>query len=288
MAIDKEKTKSAENPINTDIEETEGSIESTEDSDSTEISESTDVKMDLIVHLNELRTRLIIFISTLLFFSIAAYLFNKPILTFVNSFIDVNLVLLSPAEGIFTTIKLSFYCGLLLSVPMFIYQTIKFVMPALSKKQKRYVAVISLIVPILFFTGVVFSLRLVIPFSLAFFLSFLPSDLVAPMISFEKYISYVFKVVVVFGLIFLEPLVIISVIQFKLISIRKLSKLRPYFIVINMIFAAIITPPDVVSQILMALPMLLFFELGLLVSKILFAKRIKRDAEANAAEETEA
>lgn len=231
------------------------------------------VKMAFTEHLDELRTRLIISISTLLVLSVIPYVFHEEILKFIKSLADIDLISISPAEGMFSTIKLSFYCGILLSLPVFIYQTLKFVIPALSKKERKFIIIATFISVILFNLGVFFSIKFAVPFMLSFFIGFLPSDIVQSLISYDKYISFIFRLVIVFGIIFLEPLIIVSVVKLGIISIKKLSKLRPYFIIVNLIFAAIITPPDIVSQIIMAIPLMIFFEIGLIVSRILLYKK---------------
>ncbi|ACN98126.1 twin arginine-targeting protein translocase TatC [Sulfurihydrogenibium azorense Az-Fu1] len=233
-------------------------------------------------HLAELRTRLIrivlaLIIGTVIAFTKANYIFEllkQPLLK-VNP--NLKLYFLSPTEPFFTAFKISFLAGFILVSPFVFYQIWKFIEPALYEHEKK------LAVPFVFFTtlffaiGCLFSFYLVLPIAIGFFINFGNIQLGAEAIfSVKEYISFVLRMILAFGLTFELPVVLSLLARLGLVTPEFLQKARPYFIVIAFIVAAVLTPtPDVFSQLMLAIPLILFYEISIIIAKILYPKSTK-------------
>ncbi|MDM7273914.1 twin-arginine translocase subunit TatC [Sulfurihydrogenibium azorense] len=233
-------------------------------------------------HLVELRTRLIrivlaLIIGTVIAFTKANYIFEllkQPLLK-VNP--NLKLYFLSPTEPFFTAFKISFLAGFILVSPFVFYQIWKFIEPALYEHEKK------LAVPFVFFTtlffaiGCLFSFYLVLPIAIGFFINFGNIQLGAEAIfSVKEYISFVLRMILAFGLTFELPVVLSLLARLGLVTPEFLQKIRPYFIVIAFIVAAVLTPtPDVFSQLMLAIPLILFYEISIIMAKILYPKSTK-------------
>ncbi|MFN4306375.1 twin-arginine translocase subunit TatC [Sulfurihydrogenibium azorense] len=233
-------------------------------------------------HLAELRTRLIrivlaLIIGTVIAFTKANYIFEllkQPLLK-VNP--NLKLYFLSPTEPFFTAFKISFLAGFILVSPFVFYQIWKFIEPALYEHEKK------LAVPFVFFTtlffaiGCLFSFYLVLPIAIGFFINFGNIQLGAEAIfSVKEYISFVLRMILAFGLTFELPVVLSLLARLGLVTPEFLQKIRPYFIVIAFIVAAVLTPtPDVFSQLMLAIPLILFYEISIIIAKILYPKSTK-------------
>ncbi|MFN3787792.1 MAG: twin-arginine translocase subunit TatC [Sulfurihydrogenibium azorense] len=233
-------------------------------------------------HLAELRTRLIrivlaLIIGTVIAFTKANYIFEllkQPLLK-VNP--NLKLYFLSPTEPFFTAFKISFLAGFILVSPFVFYQIWKFIEPALYEHEKK------LAVPFVFFTtlffaiGCLFSFYLVLPIAIEFFINFGNIQLGAEAIfSVKEYISFVLRMILAFGLTFELPVVLSLLARLGLVTPEFLQKIRPYFIVIAFIVAAVLTPtPDVFSQLMLAIPLILFYEISIIMAKILYPKSTK-------------
>ncbi|MFN3978238.1 MAG: twin-arginine translocase subunit TatC [Sulfurihydrogenibium azorense] len=233
-------------------------------------------------HLAELRTRLIrivlaLIIGTVIAFTKANYIFEllkQPLLK-VNP--NLKLYFLSPTEPFFTAFKISFLAGFILVSPFVFYQIWKFIEPALYEHEKK------LAVPFVFFTtlffaiGCLFSFYLVLPIAIGFFINFGNIQLGAEAIfSVKEYISFVLRMILAFGLTFELPVVLSLLARLGLVTPEFLQKIRPYFIVIAFIVAAVLTPtPDVFSQLMLAIPLILFYEISIIMAKILYPKSTK-------------
>jgi len=233
-------------------------------------------------HLAELRTRLIrivlaLIIGTVIAFTKANYIFEllkQPLLK-VNP--NLKLYFLSPTEPFFTAFKISFLAGFILVSPFVFYQIWKFIEPALYEHEKK------LAVPFVFFTtlffaiGCLFSFYLVLPIAIGFFINFGNIQLGAEAIfSVKEYISFVLRIILAFGLTFELPVVLSLLARLGLVTPEFLQKIRPYFIVIAFIVAAVLTPtPDVFSQLMLAIPLILFYEISIIIAKILYPKSTK-------------
>lgn len=182
-----------------------------------------------------------------------------------------------PVEGFMVYIKTSLLFGLLITSPWVIWQVWAFVSAGLYNKEKRYVHIVSPISAVLFITGALFFMLLVAPQMMGFLIRFDAALGVRSFWSLQKYINMVFALTLVFGVAFQMPIAIVSAERLGLVSLQALTKNRPFVILGLVIVAAMATPPDVVSQISLAIPLYGLYEASILICKI-WRKRAKTQA----------
>ena len=223
-------------------------------------------------HLLELRARLLKFI---ILFSILVVI-GIPFASEIYSFVAKPLISLLPdgstmiatevASPFMAPIKLVIYVALLLSMPWLFYQTWLFISPGLYKNEKKFTAPLMLSTVILFFGGVSFAFFIVCPIIFKFFIGMAP-DSIRVMTDIDQYLSFIFKLVFAFGIAFEIPIATILLVNSGITSKSSLVKARPYLIVLFLIIGMLLTPPDVFSQLFLAIPMWTLFEIGILFSK---------------------
>lgn len=182
-------------------------------------------------------------------------------------------------EAFFTRVYVAFVAGLFLASPAIFYQIWAFVAPGLYEEEKRWILPIALLSAIFFVAGAVFCYFIVFPFAFNFFISYsTPEIVITPKVS--DYLNFVIKLLLAFGLIFEMPIFTFFLARLGIITAAMMRKFRRYAIVAIFILAAILTPPDVVSQLLMAMPMLLLYEASIWVA-VLFGKRKSGESSQN-------
>ncbi len=229
--------------------------------------EKKETVMNLTGHLDELRKRIIIAVIAVVVGTIVAFSYVDFIRETIIRPAEGNLVFIGVAEAFMTNIKIAIITGVLLAFPIILYQVWSFVLPGLDSKERKLVFLFVAASLLLFTIGVSFAFFIIIPISIGFFLGF-ETEAISAMISFGNYISYISGVIFAFGLVFQMPVAVFLLSKLGLISAAFLKKYRTHALVVIFILAAIITPPDVISQILMAIPMLLLYEISILVAKI--------------------
>ncbi|HCO39069.1 MAG: twin-arginine translocase subunit TatC [Aquificota bacterium] len=229
--------------------------------------------MPLTEHLRELRSRLIksiiaFLIGTGVAFYFASYIFEILKEPVKRSYPKVELITLSPTEPLFILLKISVVFGFILSSPVILYQLWRFVEPALYPNEKRLIIPLTFFSIILFLLGGAFSYFLALPMALKFLLGIGLSQLQAtPFLSVDLYISFLLKMIIGFGIAFELPVFIFLLQRAGIVSEEQLKAFRKYFIVIAFVAGALIAP-DVTTQILMAVPLILLYEISLLVGKL--------------------
>ena len=229
--------------------------------------------MPLIDHLRELRSRLIK--STLAFlvgvgiaFYWASYIFELLKEPVKRSYPQVELITLSPTEPLFILFKISIVFGFIIASPVIFYQLWRFVEPALYPNEKRFVIPITLFSILLFIIGVLFSYFVVLPMALKFLIGIGFSQLQAkPFLSVDLYISFLLKMIIGFGIAFEMPVLLFLLQRAGVVSENQLKSFRKYFIVIAFVVGALIAP-DVATQVLMAIPLIILYEVSILVGKL--------------------
>jgi sec-independent protein translocase protein TatC len=231
-------------------------------------------------HLEELRIRLFLALGGLLLAIIICLIpfFFNYIRTFIfyphNKVMpELTLIVLAPADPFIVYMKMATIAGLILSSPWIFYQLWMFVAAGLYPKERRYIHLAVPFSAILFVTGALFFLYIVAPISLRFFLHFGEFIDVTPSWTLQKYISFITMLMLVFGIGFQTPIAIFFLNRTGLVSIEALHRSRKYVLLLIVIIAAIATPPDVVSQITLAIPLYLLFELGILLSHLAGRKK---------------
>ncbi len=239
-----------------------------------------DTTMSLGDHLEELRSRLLYALAGLAIGAILGLFFGRYIIAFVRlPYVSVmgegaNLQTLAPAEGFTSYIKISLVAGLLVSSPWVFYHIWMFVAAGLYPKERKYVYIAAPFSAALFVCGAVFFLVIVAPLALSFFLKINTwVNLGSDYWTFMNYIAFITHLMLVFGIAFQTPIAIFFLNKTGLVSLKALSASRKYVILVIVIAAAMATPPDVVSQIALAIPLYLLFELGILLSYIASRKK---------------
>jgi sec-independent protein translocase protein TatC len=237
----------------------------------------------LISHLLELRTRLLrAFVAVLIAFIPCAYYSNA-----LFDFLSTPLVSkLPPGQKLIATtvtatftapLKLAFAAGLLIAMPYVLFQIWAFVAPGLYRKEKRFAVPLLVTAIVLFYIGVAFSYFFVFPMVFRFFVATTPHN-VQLMADINNYIQFALTLFVAFGVAFETPVAVVLLVLTNLVTLQKLRAVRGYVLILVFIIAAILTPPDVMSQTSMAVPMYLLYEGGILFAAILVRGRVPEPA----------
>ena len=181
----------------------------------------------------------------------------------------INMIATGPVAPFFVSLKATGAVAVVLSFPVIIYQMWAFVAPGLYSYEKRLVLPLVLSTYILFLVGIAFAYFLVVPNVFRFMLNFTPEGVMA-MPDMDSYLTFLFTVFFAFGLAFEVPVVVIVLVKMGVLTVDQLTESRPYVVVGAFVVAAIITPPDIVSQIMLAVPMCILYEVG-----IWFSRRIE-------------
>jgi sec-independent protein translocase protein TatC len=260
-----------------------------------------DLKMPITEHLGDLRKRITISLIALCITFVAAFTVSEHILGILMfplkysldfsvrelylHFVpddklggNTKLVFLAPTEAFWMNVKISIVAGLILALPVIFYQFWKFISPGLLPKEKKYVLPFVFSATGLFLFGAAFCLFIVLPFAMGFLLTYKVGDFLMPMLSVGQYVDFCLKFILAFGIVFQLPIVIVFLTKMGIVNPRTLAKNRKYSVLAAFVLAAFLTPtPDIFNQILMAVPMILLYEVGILVS--IFLDRKKKRSE---------
>ena len=233
------------------------------------INSNNDPKLTLTTHLMELRKRLIISLAALFFSVVVCFFWGQELLSELLMAplqrLNQELVLIAVTEGFYFQIKIAFWGGFFLALPVILWQGSAFILPALYSNERKLFWTLFITTVVLFGAGVVFAYTVVLDLALKFLLLEFNAGL-NTMLSATKYLSFIVAFLLPFGAIFEIPVLVLLLTKMKLITPAQLRKKRRYIILAIFILAAILTPPDVISQVLLALPMLLLYEISILVS----------------------
>ena len=230
------------------------------------------IKESFSDHLLELRSRLI---KVIILFGILV-IGGIPFAGEIYSFVSAPLINLLPdgssmiatevASPFMAPIKLVVYVAILFSMPWLFYQTWMFISPGLYNNEKKFTAPLMLSTIVLFFSGIGFAFFVVCPIIFKFFISMAP-DSIQVMTDISQYLSFIFKLVFAFGIAFEIPIATILLINNGITSKASLIKARPYLIILFLIIGMLLTPPDIFSQLFLAIPMWILFEIGMIFAK---------------------
>jgi sec-independent protein translocase protein TatC len=229
--------------------------------------------LPLTYHLAELRTRLIrsfiaIGIGFLVSYAYVGQIFEFLMAPMLHAMpAGSTLVFTNLTEGFFTYFKLALTSGICLAFPVILYQLWRFIAPGLLEHERRYALPFAISVTAFFLLGASFCYYVVFPSTFRFLMGF-SSDILRPMPSMKEYLSFSSKMLLIFGLIFEYPPIVFFLAKVGVLRGSWLVKQRRYAIILIFVISAVITPPDVVSQILMALPMMALYELGIIIAKV--------------------
>lgn len=238
---------------------------------STPETTTTNGSMSIIAHLTELRKRLIRSLIAIGIGSCVAYYFIEDIMHILTGPAG-KLYYMQPAEAFFTYIKVAVFVGFLLALPIVLYQIWRFVLPALIGMERYLISVIVPISLILFMAGLAFSFFFVMPAGIKFLMGFSTEEL-QPMFSLKQYFDFVIAFLLPFGFIFEMPLAIILLAKVGIINSKFLAKQQRLVIFLTFVIGAIISPtPDVFSQSMIAIPMILLYEISYVIVRFVMKK----------------
>ena len=233
--------------------------------------DNIDRDMSLAEHLTELRSCLVKAGAALVAGTAVSFYYLEQIIETLTAPVG-QLYYLRPAEAFMIYMKIALLAGLILASPMVLYQLYSFVRPALTLREKHYALCTIPIIIVLFLGGMLFSYYLVFPRAVEFFLGF-GAEHVSPLISMESYLDFMLMLVVPFGFVFNIPVVLLLLAYLKLLPVNALGRYHKHVILAAFILAAFITPtPDIITQSLLALPMVVLYEVSLLLCRFLLAK----------------
>ena len=252
---------------------------------------STEEKSPFTEHLGELRDRLVrSFIAVAVGF-VAAYFFKEklfeiltaPLVKAMGNNENMRMIFTGLPEAFFTYLKVSFLAGIILATPVLFYEFWMFVSPGLCRAEKKYFLPIVFLSVFFFVIGASFGYFIVFPYGFQFFLGFATKTIYA-MPSMKEYLSFASKMLLAFGFVFELPLILTFMARMGLVTVPFLKKNRKYAILLFFVAAALITPPDVITQIMMALPLMLLYEISIIGARI-FGKKKTEDLDEKEAEE---
>ncbi|MEK6561234.1 MAG: twin-arginine translocase subunit TatC [Nitrospirota bacterium] len=235
-------------------------------------------KMSLIEHLAELRTCLMVSVIAIGIGFIIAFYFSEDLLKILTDLVITEqkhvFVFLSPAEALWSNFKIALIAGVFIALPVILYQLWRFISPGFHQNERKYAFPFLLTSILSFVSGILFCYFVILRYALDFLFTYKTANL-TPMISIGSYLDFVMKFMLAFGLIFELPIVIVFLTKLGILTTEFLTRNRKYAILVNFIVAAILTPtPDLFNQLLMAVPLIALYELGIIGAKI-FCKDVK-------------
>jgi sec-independent protein translocase protein TatC len=227
-----------------------------------------------IAHLVELRSRLLKSVVAVLIVFICLFpwasnlygLLAQPLLAKLPK--GGKMIATDVTTPFFVPLKVALMTAFLIALPYILYQVWRFVAPGLYAHEKRLVWPLIMVSTILFFCGMAFAYFVVFPVVFGFITTSAPQD-VAVMTDIDKYLSFVLSMFMAFGMTFQVPVAVVLLVRIGFVGVEKLREFRPYAVVGAFIVGAIFTPPDVVSQLMLAMPLWLLFEAGIVVASLL-------------------
>ena len=237
---------------------------------------AVDDKMPFLEHLGELRTRIMRSLFWLLGGLVIAFPFSERIVDWLArpvTKLGYKLVFTAPAEAFWVQMKVAMIVGLFISSPGILYQVWAFIAPGLHPHEKKYAAPFVIVGSLMFIAGGAFSLFVVTPYAINFLLSYARETL-QPMITLENHVGFLLKFTLAFGLVFELPLALTLLARMGIVTPRALAKNRKYAILGAFVAAAILTPtPDAFNQTLMAGPLILLYEVGIVCARVFGRRR---------------
>ena len=240
--------------------------------------ETEDQPLPLVAHLTELRDRLLRALLAVLIVFIGLFPFANEIYSFVSEPLrallpeGTSMIATDVASPFLTPFKLTLVAAIFIAIPYVLYQAWSFIAPGMYRHEKRLAVPLLASSVLLFYAGAAFAYYVVFPLVFGFFTSVGPED-IAIMTDINSYLNFVLKLFFAFGISFEIPIAVVIMISAGITTPEDLARKRPYVIVGCFIFGMLLTPPDVISQALLAVPMWCLFELGIVFGRIIKRRR---------------
>jgi len=242
-------------------------------------SELEGTRMSIIGHLGELRQRLFIIVATLFIGTIAAFSFAPHLFEILAQPLAAltrqQLMVIGPLEMFLTYIKLSLLAALFAGFPIILLQIWHFIAPGLYAHEKRWLLPFIFLGSVFFIAGGLFAYKIVIPLGFKYLVNMVP-EYIDVQYSVQIYFSLIIRLILAFGVVFELPLFMWLLGASGIVSPESLSNFRKYWLIIAVFIGAMLTPPDPITQMLMAVPLFLFFEIGLLGARFLYKARSRK------------
>ena len=256
-----------------------------QDGATTETADNDLAEGTLISHLVELRNRLLKMFGVVLVLFVFLVPWRGEIFTMVaQPLVEVlpggQLIAVDPASTFITPVKLTLFVALFLGMPVVLYQIWAFVAPGLYRKEKRFAFPLLASSIALFYMGIAFAYYIVFPLVFKFFVAETPDDVEAQT-DIARFVEFITTIIFAFGIAFEVPIATVLVVWTGLTSPEKLGKARPYVFLGAFVIGMFLTPPDVISQTLLAVPIYILFELGILMSKFFTVRKEEPEEETN-------
>ncbi len=227
--------------------------------------------MPIMGHLEELRRRLMVVAIAVIVGVLISFYFIGDVVDFLLK-IPEEVIIISPAEAFFAHIRLAIVAGIVVTLPITIYQIIAFLLPGLSPRERIYLLLGLPSALFLFAIGVIFAYIVILPLAYDFFMTFAAGG-IDPSVTLGNYISFIKGLLLPFGVVFQLPLMVLLLTGIGIITPDFLKRNRKIVLLIVFLLAAFLTPPDVVSQAFMAGPLLLLYEISIVISGLAFRRR---------------
>lgn len=236
------------------------------------MSESSSHSMPLAGHLEALRSALLRVLIVAAGGVVLGVIFAKPIFSWLAAPMEERLpegaffITTQPVEAFMAYLKVGLIGGLFLSLPVMFYQLWRFIAPGLLVKERWYGFIFVMLTSLCFIGGAVFGYAVVFPTSFDFFVGLLADTEIQFMPRMEDYLSFAVRLLFAFGIVFELPVIVYLLARWQIVSRRQLIRFRPYVVILSFIVGGLMTGPDVASQFLMAVPLIVLYELSLLVA----------------------
>ena len=249
---------------------------------SNKVSHNEEGNMSLVGHLREVRNRIALVFVALIVVFFACFACIKPL---ANKLLEMGkncgfqYVYLAPSELLTSYFKLSMILAAVIVAPLLLYEIWGFVAPALTRREKRAIRPALIGGLFFFFLGAAFSYFIALPFMIQFLINYSASEFIQSAISVASYLDFMVGMLLTFGLVFELPMLAFVLSSLGVLTPQLLRRIRPYAIVLIFILAAVITPPDVVSQFMIAVPMIGLYELSIGISMVVVKHRKQHENE---------
>ncbi|MFD2614330.1 twin-arginine translocase subunit TatC [Paenibacillus gansuensis] len=238
-------------------------------------------ELNLVGHLEELRSRLIRTLIAFLVSMAAAFLYVRDIYQWLVGDMDQKLVVLGPSDVVWVYMMLAGVVAIAVTLPVAAYQVWKFVQPAVTEQARRATFLFIPGVSALFLTGIGFGYFILFPMVLGFMNKLAAEDF-ATMYTAQKYFTFMIHMTVPFGLLFEMPAVVMFLTKLGILNPNRLAKARKMAYFILVIVAVTITPPDILSDIIVIVPLFLLYEISITISKAVYRKQLRAQGDAGA------
>lgn len=240
-----------------------------------ELVEEAGGEMSFLDHLEEMRWRLIYATIGVVIGTIIAWIFIDQLVNFIllkpARDANANLQNLKPFGQLFLFVQVAIVAGIVISVPNIFYQLWKFIVPALKKSEKKYIFSIVFFSSVCFLSGIVFAYYVLLPLALKFVAEFGATDIVNNF-AINEYMSIIISLMLGAAIIFELPMLSFFLTKLGVLTPAFMRKYRRYALIVILFFAAFLTPPDPVSQLILAVPLVLLYEISIFISKISLKK----------------